>query len=253
MVLRSVRFALLLAVGCASSPAPGPSLAPTTTTTDPATGAPVQAPNGPTPASEGNWEKIREEDGITVFREEIEGSPVVAFRGIGDIEGPIARVALILMDLNHHNEWVDRIVDARVLKYYSDAEYLTYSHLGAPPFVSDRDFVNKTTILYAPPDHLKISIHSVDDPLGPKTEHVRGKLLHSSFDLQALGPNKTHLVCEIHADPMGSLPKFAVNYFQKNWAFVTFTKLRKQMTRPGLAERAPDVRDILGRQGFPVQ
>lgn len=244
-------LALLLAVGCSSGSGAGPSVAPA-----PTAGADPNAPAGSAPAApanDGNWEKIREENGITVLREEVEGSPLVAFRGIGDIDAPIAKVALILMDVDHNKEWIDRMVEARALKHYSDTEHLTYSHIGAPPLVSDRDFVNKNTITFTPPDRILISIQSVEDPLGPVTNHVRGQLLHSSFSLQALGPERTHVVCEIHADPKGSLPKFAVNYFQKNWAFVTITKMREQVKKAGIVERAPDVRDLLGRQGFPVQ
>jgi hypothetical protein len=243
---RAFLLVISLAIGCggpppAASPSNGPNGQPA------GAGGTEQAPGG---NPDEGWEKIREEDGITVFRKEVEGSPLVAFRGEGEIDAPIARVALIQMDIAHGTEWVEKMVDARVIEIKSDAEYLTYSHIGAPPLVTDREFVNQVKVDFTAPTHIKFNLHSVEDPRAPATDYVRGALLHSSFDLTAVSPTKTRIVCEIHADPKGSLPKFVVNIFQKNWAFNTITRLRKQTVKEGVIERAPQIKEILTRQGF---
>lgn len=201
-------------------------------------------------SSTDDWEKIREEDGIFVYRKEVEGSPLVAFRGDGVVEAPLPKVALVQMNLDRVPEWVERMKESRVLEVLSDKDFLTYSHLGAPPLVSDRDFVNRIEIEYDAPSRIKFNMHSVDDPKAPPTAGVRGRLLHSSFELTALSPDRTRVVCEIHADPMGSLPKWVVNKFQKGWAFKTISQLRKQVQKNDLYERAPEIRDLLLRHGY---
>lgn len=243
----------MLAVACGGS-TPPPAAPSTATSAATGTGGPESAePSNATTAdpNEG-WEKIRDEDGITVYRKEVEGSPLVAFRGEGIVDAPIGRIALIQMDLDHNPEWIEKMVESRLLNVYSDTEFLTYSHIGAPPLVSDRDFVNRIEIEYGAPDRIKFNMHSVVDPKGPNTDYVRAKLIHSSFELTSLGPNKTMMRCEIHADPMGSLPKWVVNLFQKGWAFKTITGMRKQSARTDidLVSRAPMVRDLLIKKGY---
>jgi hypothetical protein len=240
---------LLLSLGCGAS---GGTPAPHTPSSSPPTEGAAGGNDGQAPASgaQDDWEKIRDEDGIVVFRKEVEGSPVVAFRGEGEIQAPLGRVALIQMNMERANEWIDRMKEARVLEARTEEEFITYSHIGAPPLVSDRDFVNQVRIEYDPPRRIKFNIHSVEDPKAPPTAGVRGKLLHSSFEFTAVAPDRTRVVCEIHADPMGSLPKWVVNQFQKGWAFRTISQMRKQAQKSDLAERAPQIRDLLQRRGF---
>lgn len=196
------------------------------------------------------WEPLRDEDGIKVYRREVEGSPVVAFRGEGVIEAPIARVALVQMDLAHTPEWVDRLVGARVVAIESDTDFLTYSRVSAPFPVSDRDFLNHVHATYAPPSRIELRLQSTEDPRVPPGAAVRGQLMGSTFEFTALGPTTTRVVCEIHADPKGSIPKWLVNQFQKAWAFKTISRMRQQVQRPDVVERAPVVRGILERSGF---
>jgi len=243
---------LVLAVGCGTAPPPQPGVpANAGGETGAAGGGPGETGATPFDPTDG-WEKIREEDGITVYRKEVEGSPLVAFRGEGEIAAPIARVAAVQMDLDHTHEWVERLKEAKMLEARSESEFLTYSHIGAPPLVSDRDFVNQVKIDFAPPSRIKFNLQSVDDPKAPVTDYVHGKLIKSSFELTALAPDRTRLVCEIHADPKGSLPKWVVNQFQKGWAFKTITQMRKQVQKPDVVERVPLIRGILNRQGFPI-
>jgi len=182
------------------------------------------------------WEAIRDEDGIRVYRKEVEGSPVVAFRGEGVIEAPIARVALVQMDVAHTSEWVERVTEARLIEARSDTDFVTYSRISAPFPVSDRDFVNHAHVTFAPPSRIEIRLQSIEDARMPPGEAVRGQLLGSTFEFTALGPTTTRVVCEIHADPKGSVPKWLVNKFQKGWAHRTITQMRKQVTRSDVVE-----------------
>lgn len=235
--------AAVLAAGCGSSSgAKGVAKSP----------APAGS-GGVTPVADPleGWDKIRDEDGIIVHRKEVDGSPLVAFRGEGVIDAPIARVAVVQMDLAHTPEWIERMKEARPLELIADNKFITYSHIGAPPLVSDRDFVNEVNVEYAPPSKIVYRIHGVEHPQAPKSGYVRGQLLHSSFEFTAVEPNKTRVICEIHADPKGSLPKSVVNLFQKGWAFKTISKMREQVKRPDVVDRAPQIKELLARNGFP--
>jgi hypothetical protein len=197
------------------------------------------------------WETIRTQDGITVSRRDVPGSSFVALRGEGDVRAPLLTVGSVLVDVARDHEWIDDIVDARVLRRVSETEYVVYSHLGTPPTMSDRDFVVDVTIAAdAPSRTLFVRMHSVDDPAAPKTDYVRANLEDSSFVLTGSADGTTtHVVAEMHADPKGSIAAWIVNLFQKNWGYNTITNLRRQLHKPGIGISAP-LQSLLASRGF---
>ena len=67
----------------------------------------------------------------------------------------------------------------------------------------------------------------------PPGRYVRGDLMNTTFILTSLENGaRTHVIGEVHADPMGSVPKWIVNFFQKDWPIDTLQGLRKQVAKP---------------------
>jgi START domain len=186
-------------------------------------------------ASDGapGWETIRSDSGIQVSRKVVPGSSFVAFRGEGDVEAPLLAVANVLVDVPHEKDWMDGIKEARILRQVSDSEYILYSHLGTPPTMTDREFVTDVHVAIDPSKRgLTVDMHSVDDALAPRTDFVRAVLMDSSFTLRANPDGRTtHVVAEIHCDPKGNIPSWAVNFFQRSWGFNTLKSLRRQVAR----------------------
>jgi hypothetical protein len=197
------------------------------------------------------WEHIRTDDGILVSKREVAGSSFVAFRGEGDVNAKVLSVASVLVDVAHEQEWMDSVVEARVLRKISDTEYIMYSHVGTPPTMSDRDFVTDVTLAVEPAaQSITVRMRSVDDPLAPKTSYVRGLLTGSVFALTPTSDGKgTHVVAEIHCDPKGSIASWIVNLFQRGWGYNTIKSLRKQVAKPGIP--VPDLlrASLEGRAG----
>ena len=165
--------------------------------------------------TDGSWERVRTEDGIVVSRKEIPGSPFVAFRGEGDVDAPILTVGNVLVDVPHEKDWIDSVVEAKVLRKVSETEYIMYSHLGMPAPLSDRDLVTDVTLtLDAQARTLTVRMRSVTDPSAPQTGYVRANLEDSVFVLASIdGGKRTHVTAEIHCDPRGSVPAWIVNVF----------------------------------------
>jgi hypothetical protein len=186
------------------------------------------------------WQRTDESDGITVYRREVPGSPVIAFRGDGDIDAPIARVASILIDIERGPEWMDSLVDAHAVRRVSETEYVEYDHIGTPFVMVDRDLVYTAKLELLPESkQLVLRFHSVDDPLAPKTRYIRAQLMESSFVLTPLDHcARTHIVADIHTDPMGSVAKWIVNWFQKSWPHNTIVSLRRQAQKADIVDNA---------------
>ena len=181
-----------------------------------------------------SWEKVRETDGITVYRSHVPGSGVLAFKGEGRVDVPLLKVAHVIIDPSRGPEWVDSLTESRVIRQISELEFLEYDHFAMPFIIRDRDFVSRVTVAPDPAaQEIAISYISVDDPeTPPQKRYVRGDLVYSVFHLRAEGPNATRVEAEILCDPKGSLPKWLVNVFQKSWPVKTLQALRRQAARP---------------------
>jgi START domain len=202
-------------------------------------------------AASPEWESLGSDGGIAVFRREVPGSPVIAFKGDGVVDASIATVASVLIDTSRATEWIDSLVDARPVRKISETEYVEYDHVGTPFVMKDRDFVIDTKLELDPASKKVIlKMHSVTDAAAPKSDYVRGELIHSSFVLVALDHGKrTRVIAEIHCDPKGSVAKWIVNWFQKSWPKNTLEALRAQAKKPDIKEN-PELRQALVARGF---
>jgi START domain len=205
----------------------------------------------PAEAQQPAWEKIGDDDGIAVYRREVPGSPIVAFKGEGIIDASILRVSSVIVDSSRATEWVDSLKEARILRQVSETETIHYDHIGTPIVMKDRDFVSDCKLEFAPAEKkVMLKIHSVNDASAPNTDYIRGELLHSSFVLTSIEHGtKTRVVAEIHADPKGSVAKWIVNLFQKKWPHNTITSLRRQVAKPDIVEH-PRLKQVLTEHGY---
>ncbi len=196
--------------------------------------------------SETTWEKLSDHAGIVVFRREIPGSPLVAFKGEGIVEAPISKVAGVISDLSHATEWIDSLEDVRVVRQISPTERIEYRHIGTPIVMTDRDFVVNVKAKFDKATQTWYQhFTSVVDPEAPETKYVRGELMNTSFKLTPTANGaQTYVWVEVHCDPKGSVPKWIVNLFQRSWARNTIGAIRKQVTRSDIAE-IPDFATIL--------
>lgn len=184
---------------------------------------------------EPGWEKISEDDGVKVYKKEIPGDPFIAFRGEGFVEASTIKVASMMGNLELAKEWIDSLDEIKVIRKISDYEDIEYNHVGTPFVVKDRDFVLHNKVEIDPIGKtISINFRSVEDPDAPKTNYIRGEVHSSSFILKSFGEEKTYFICEVHADPKGSLAAWMVNMFQKKWPRNTINAIREQMKKPNI-------------------
>lgn len=161
---------------------------------------------------------------------------------------PLVRVASVIFDTSHATEWIDSLVEARVVRRISDIEYVEYDHFTTPFVMKDRDFVTLNRMDYDPVRHaITIRLRSTLDSAAPPTRYVRGMLLSSTFVLTPTVDGKgTRVDGDVHCDPGGSVPKWIVNIFQKDWPRTTFENLRAQVAKPSIVEN-PAVRKLVAQ------
>lgn len=183
-------------------------------------------------ASAAEWEQIDDSDGILVFKKDVANSPVHAFRGLCTIDAPMEKVMWVLADNEHRTEWVDRLKQSVILERRSPYDFILYQHFGAPPMISDRDFVYHAQAHSEADGSAVLDIKSIHHPKAPKSPGVRGFLEYSSYVLRAQGAEKTQVEVTVLMDPKGALPKWVVNLVQKSWPKNTLSALRTQVKKP---------------------
>lgn len=206
----------------------------------------------PSASAEGaTWERVTDDSGVVVFKQEVAGSPVIAFKGVGSVDAPIGQVIAAVTDTARTTEWMDSTVESRTLRKVSPLEQIIYTHIKTPPGLTDRDFVTQARGEFDPAvKRFTVHIRSVNEPGAPTTSFVRGEIHHSSFVLTSIdGGKKTLVTTEIHADPKGSVPTFIVNAFQKNWPINTIKNLRKQVAKADV-KPSPELQAAIQKAGL---
>jgi hypothetical protein len=185
-------------------------------------------------AAAAGWEKIDDSDGVKVYRKEVPGSPLVAFKGETVISAPIEKLLWVLADNDHRTEWVDRLEKSIVLERNGEYEYVVYQHFDLPFPISDRDYVFRGRAERSKSGAVILHLHSVRHPKAPATAGVRAELIRSKYVLEPDfgGKGKTKITVEIHTDPKGLIPNWLVNMIQKSWPMKTLVSMRKQVTKP---------------------
>ena len=172
-------------------------------------------------------------DGIQIFRKEVKGSGLVAFRGIGIVDAPLPLVATAIFDTDRRRKWVAGLVDSRIIRWGAKDSFIEYDHIRMPLFLKDRDFVSIGKMSFdLSKKEMVFRYQPSDDPSAPRTKHIRGELIDTIFILSSIdNDKKTRVDAEFLCDPKGWIPKWVVNFYLKVWPKTTFRNLRKEVQR----------------------
>lgn len=177
------------------------------------------------------WEQIDDAHGIKVYKKDVAGSKLHAFRGVGIVDAPMEKIIWVLRDNDHRTEWVDRLKKSIILEQKGEYEFVVYQHFGSPAVISDRDFVYRAKAFSRKDGTAVLDIQSVTHPKAPPTVGVRGELKYSSYVLTRVG-EKTLVDVSVSLDPKGALPGWIVNMVQKSWPMNTLKALREHVKKP---------------------
>ena len=189
--------------------------------------------------SENQWKQISDEDGVQAYREKNPVGDIVGFRGETIIPTTLQKVAAVLSDFSNRKEWVDALVEDRIVDQKSVLERIEYNHSKVPWPFQDRDFLYSVAIkVNKSPAMMLINMKSIEDQREPPHDGiVRGEIIHSFYYMKQLpgATPSTKLVIEMAVNPKGAIPAWLVNATQKSWPHNTMMSLRKLAMKPDLA------------------
>lgn len=179
------------------------------------------------------WVHIGDEDGISLWKQEVPGFPLPGFRGEVTIAASIVDIERTIRDAAHHTEWIYRCAESRVLEGIGPDEALLYNRTAAPWPVWDRDVVLETRVTRSVDGMtVLLSFHNAKNSHYPLPEHVvRMPRLVGFYKLVKLAPEQTKVTYQVEADPGGSLPRWLAARVARDLPYETLSRLRKRVAR----------------------
>jgi len=175
--------------------------------------------SGVAASAAGEWTRVREVDGVEVYRQPVKGSSIPALRARTRFRAPVSDVFRVISDYDHFAGFIPSVSESRVLERNNRTTWV-YQRLGFPSPVADRHYIIEVV------DDLHVPGAGVID-VGWQLDKVRSASLSStdallpaafsgSWHLEALAdPAGCDAVYTIHVDPAGALP---------DWLFVRLTE-----------------------------
>ena len=79
-----------------------------------------------------NWEKVNENDGVSVYTSKTKTSRIVKVKTVVEINAPLATIQKILDDVKNRVDWVPFLDESRILHTFSATEKMEYSIFYGP-------------------------------------------------------------------------------------------------------------------------
>ena len=177
----------------------------------------------------GKWQSLGSSKGVKRWRKKLPGQDVYAVKGQLEIHQPIEKVAGVIMDESRWAEWSQATKSARMLS--ADGGMKTvYQQFKMPPFIDDRHLIY--TFGMSPVENGWVIIgRTMKHKSVPNTKGVEMRLYEGRWHLEAVHSGVTRVTFEALIDPQGNLPKWFVNFAQKNYAPKTLHSLARQAGR----------------------
>jgi len=188
--------------------------------------------------SAGAWKLARNEAGIKIYTQNVEGQALDKFKAVGMVNASVAVIVEVLKDVNNYHHWYGDCKSQKEIKKYSPLETLVY-HVQKVPVISNRDVVvrGKITVNYKKGTATQV-MRAVKSRVGKDSGNVRMPFMEGSFILKQLSPHSTHVTYTMLANPGGSVPTWLASGTAKKQPFKTLTGLRKVVKNPKYAALA---------------
>lgn len=180
---------------------------------------------------EREWEFLGGDNGIHVWKREIQGQAMPGFRGQTYIQASLEQVITTMLDYKRHTEWMYACEESTVLKRFNADHALMYNRIGAPWPVWDRDVIADTLIERSPDGkQLKVTFQNVKSDLRKvPAKVIRLPKLQGFYKLWAVEPNKTKVLYQVEADLGGNIPRWLAISGAKDLPHITLERLRERV------------------------
>ncbi|MCF8364616.1 MAG: START domain-containing protein [Bacteroidales bacterium] len=189
--------------------------------------------SGSLAAQENDWEFVKNEEGIKVFRKKTEDSPIKAIKVTNEMETTLSALIALMKDVKNHKNWTYANKNAKILEKHNEFSWMFYGYSDAPWPVLDRDMVIHSTLTQDSVTRvIKNEGNCIPDFI-PKNEGVvRIPACHSLWTLTPVGNGKILVSLEIQIDLGGTIPGWLINMVSAKGPFQTIKNMEEQVNKP---------------------
>jgi hypothetical protein len=182
------------------------------------------------PIGEGlNWKLVKQDKYVQVHTASIEGNGFKMIKAAVEIDAPIEKVAAVIMDVDHYEEWGYQCKESKLIKRPKKNEIIFYYISSTPWPVANRDLVSHIVFKKISDKEMLIESHNIHQYVDPVPDMVRIPKSHARWHLVEIGPNKTRAEYRLELDPGGTVPSWLVNLFISDGPYKTLTAIRAQV------------------------
>jgi len=175
------------------------------------------------------WQKLSEEDGISIFYREdtIPGKHWI--RGVVTDSVRIDVVGQVLLDVASYPKWMEQLRESRIVQAQSPSDYILYNYYDLPWPLWDRDIYVHVVIQRDTVHHIvTANIDKYDSPKFPPIPKViRVPAMQGSLKLESLSPQVTRGEFTELLDMGGTIPEWAKTYLSKQTPAYILSKVRE--------------------------
>ncbi|MFK8329951.1 START domain-containing protein [Pseudomonas sp. BJa5] len=177
-----------------------------------------------------DWKVAKDEEGIKISLADVKGSDYKAYRGVTEINAPLAKVKALQEDIAGACAWVHECKTQKLLKQEGDQVW-TYTQFNTPWPVTPRDSILHVTTTQDADGSLTRKLEGVPKYLPEEKGFVRVAKVEGFWKLVPKG-NKTEVTYQVHTEPGGSVPSMVANKFVVDAPFNTLKGLRAKAEKP---------------------
>lgn len=196
-----------------------------------------------------DWQRISNEDGVTVDTRDVPGESLPVFRGITTVSANIYEVAAVIDDIDGACLWTKRCVASREVQRISETERIFYNRTSAPWPVQDRDAVLRGHVSGLE-EGKDISIrfeNATHATLPAQSGAVRMPRVVGFYRLVRQGPRATRVEFQVEAHLGGLIPDWIARISSRNIPHDTlvglshFVPKARARYKPFLQAHAPEL------------
>lgn len=172
-----------------------------------------------TAAAGDGWIPYSEKDDVTSYSKSLEGSNMLATRGVATIAVPLCQAMGVYLDTSRAPDWVNLMVRLDATPIPGGTDVLEHHVFDMPWPVSDREFVFKRSTQWdAATKTVTVTYHSIEDARYPHVDDLVRGIDHGSYwKFTVVDAGHTRVEAVAMVDPQGALPAWLFNSVQRAW------------------------------------
>ena len=175
------------------------------------------------------WEKVKDKDGIQVYRAHTEESKFKTFKAVTRMEVEnIQSFVSVFLDESAYKQWIHMLSSAELLATENPVRYVLYIETNLPWPVSDR-FTKVDMVLSQTKDY-SIRFQLIEPAIAAKERKgfVLAPVTRGFYEIKTIPESKeVEIIVEIFVDPGGYIPAFFVNLITDDMSYFTTKKLKR--------------------------